>query len=180
MPSRAHSAQHHHSPIPTPRRTSQDGYVDTYDDALHGVAEKKSETGFWGGHREPVRGRKWDHKRDGDPIILQSDAVPRMSPWRTYVKSTMYGPALEEDRRPVDEEFLQQQTPGYEKPWRGDLEGNAESDTLVGIFHNKKRQKSLLKRLQVRTQRIFSIWRRLTELRITSSCTLWSLWYSES
>lgn len=152
-PAKTHSAQHNHTPTQAPRRTSQDGFVDTYDDASHGIAAKKPETGFWGGHREPVRGRKWDHARDGDPVILQADITPKLSPWRSYIKSTMYGPAQAEDGTLVDEKFLKQQTPGYEKPWRGDLEGNEEAETLAGLLHNKKRQRSLLKRIQVRVQR---------------------------
>jgi hypothetical protein len=113
-PARAHSAQHHYAPTQHPRRTSQDGYIDTYDDASHGVSERKIETGFFGGHREPVRGRKWDHARDGDPVIMQSGVLPNSSPWRTYIKSSMYGPSLVEDGKRVNEDFLQKQTPGYE------------------------------------------------------------------
>lgn len=145
-PTRAHSAQHHYSPTQTSRRTSQDGYVDTYDDAL---LEKKPETGFFGGHKDPVKGRKWDHARNGDPVVVQSGDLPKMIPWRTYVKSSMYGPPLGEDAKHVNNEFLQQQTPGYEKPWRGDIEGNEESETFVAFLHNRKRQRTLIQRLQV-------------------------------
>jgi len=130
---------------------SQDGYVDTYDDASHGMNEKKTDTGFFGGHREPVRGRKWDHARDGDPVIMQSGVLPTSSPWRTYIRSSMYGPSLTEDGKMVNEDFLRQQTPGYEKPWRGDLEGNEDPDTLSGLLHSKKKQRSLIKRLQACT-----------------------------
>jgi hypothetical protein len=124
--------------------------VDTYDDVLQGrTVPKKPETGFFGGQKQPVRGRKWDHARNGDPVIMQSGATPNSSPWRTYIKSSMYGPGLVEDGKLVDEEFLNQQTPGYEKPWRGDIEGNDGPETLAGLFYNKKQQKSLLKRWQV-------------------------------
>ena len=147
-PVMAHAAQHHYAPTSTPRRESQDGYVDTYDDS-NGMHEKKHETGFFGGLREPVRGRKWDHARDGDPVILQSGVLQAPSPWRTYIKSTMYGPALVEDGKLVDEEYLQNQTPGYEKPWRGDLEGNEDVDTIRGLLNSKKQRRTLLKRIQV-------------------------------
>jgi hypothetical protein len=113
---------------------------------MHG---KKQETGFFGGHREPVRGRKWDHARDRNPVIMQSGVLQTASPWRTYIKSTMYGPALIEDGKRVDEDFLQRQTPGYEKPWRGDLEGNEDLDTTRGLLHSKKQRRTLLKRIQV-------------------------------
>ena len=126
---------------------SQDGYVDTYDDVSHGGLEKKPETGFFGGHKGPVKGRKWDHARDGDPVIMQS--LPTSSAWRLFVKSSMYGPALEEDGKRVDEEFLQQQTPGYQKPWRGDLEGSDDPEKFAGLLHNKKKQRSMMQKAQV-------------------------------
>jgi len=148
-PSRAHAPQHPFQPTPPARRTSQDGYVDTYDDVAHGIAGKKPETGFFGGHREPVKGRKWDHAREGDPVIMQSGVIQTSSPWRTYIKSSMYGPALDEDGKIVDAQFLQQQTPGYQKPWRGDMEGNDDPEKLSGLLHNKKQRRTLMKRFQV-------------------------------
>ena len=148
-PSRSHPAQHHYTPSNTARRMSQDGFVDTYDDAAHGMAEKKTDTGFFGGHREPVKGRKWDHARDGDPVIMQSGVLPTSSPWRTFVKASMYGPGMSEDVEKKNAKFLRDQTPGYEKPWRGDLESNDDPDTLSNLLHNKKRQRSLFKRVQV-------------------------------
>jgi hypothetical protein len=147
----AHSAQHHYATAPPPRRVSQDGFVDPYDDASHGMSEKRTETGLFGVHREPVRGRKWDHARKGDPVILQCGVLPNPSPWLAYIKSSMYGADLPEAGRRVDEDFLQQQTPGYQKPWRGDLKANADADLLSGLLHSKKQRRSLIKRLQVRT-----------------------------
>jgi hypothetical protein len=128
---------------------SQDGYIDDYDDMANGMAEKKNETGFFGGHREPVKGRKWDHARQGDPVIMHSGAIPSSSQWRTYIKASMYGPAHDEDREIKDERFLQQQTPGYEKPWRGDMDSNHDPEGLSNLLHNRKRQRSLIKRAQV-------------------------------
>lgn len=63
----------------------------------------------------------------------------------------MYGPALSEDGKRVDEDFLQRLTPGYEKPWRGDLENADDPETLAGLLHSRKQRRSLLKRIQVRT-----------------------------
>lgn len=80
---------------------------------------------------------------------MQSGVLPSLSPWRTYIKASMYGPGSAEDVERKDEQFLRQQTPGYEKPWRGDLEGNDDPDTLANLLHNKKRQRSMIKRAQV-------------------------------
>jgi len=149
-PSRVHSAQHHHTPTQPHRRVSQDGYVDDYEDS----EERKPETGFFGGHKEPVKGRKWDHKRDGAPPAPKPDEreispwLNLSSPWRIYIKSSMYGPSQSEDSKRVDEEFLQSQTPGYQKPWRGDLEGH-DPEKLSGLLHSKKQRKTLIKRVQV-------------------------------
>jgi hypothetical protein len=170
-PSRAHAAQHNYSATNTARRISQDGYVDPYEDVLHGTGDKKPDTGFFG-HREPVRGRKWDHAREGDPVIMQSGVLPTSSPWRSYVKASMYGPGLTDDGERVDQSFLRQQTPGYEKPWRGDLEGNDNSDTLAGLLHSKKRRKSTLHRFQVRIKIRFNNFL-LTSCSVFFLCILW-------
>lgn len=128
------------------RRISQDGYVEYDDESWH---EKKPETGFFGVHRDPVPGRKWDHKREGDPVIVRSGMLPTSSPWRSYIKSTMYGPALDEDGKLVDAAYLQSQTPGYEQPWRGDMGPAEDQSNIMNLLHSKKRQRTLLKRVQV-------------------------------
>jgi hypothetical protein len=154
-PPAAHSAQHHYTPAAPPRRVSHDGYVDTYDDAdTHGT-ERKHDTGFFGVHREPVKGRKWDHAREGDPVILRAPAQQNgsssaSSSWNSYIRSSMYGPAPSDHGERVDESFLEQQTPGYQRPWRGDLEKASEDqEKLSGLLHSRKRRKTFLKRIQV-------------------------------
>ncbi|TVY21685.1 Regulator of phospholipase D SRF1 [Lachnellula arida] len=146
-PSRAHSAQHHHTPTQPHRRVSQDGWVDIEDVD----AAPKQETGFFGGHKEPVKGRKWDHVRDSVPVFMAGGDNPYIptppSPWGMYIKSSMYGPSQSEDAKRVDEAFLQSLTPGYEKPWRGDLEGG-DAEKLAGLIHSKKKRRTLLKHVQ--------------------------------
>jgi len=144
---RAHAAQHHYAPGPSfARRTSQDGFVETVKE---GSNAKKPETGFFGGHREPVKGRKWDHIRDAEPVIMQGGDIPTASPWVPFIRSSMYAPAPNEDRKIVTPEFLQQQTPGYERPWRGDLEQGEGSEKFSALIYSKKKRKSLLVRFQV-------------------------------
>jgi len=147
-PSRAHAAQHHFAPTKVDQRISQDGYVDIYDEASHGVLEKKPDTGFFSAHREPEKGRKWDHARQGDPVIMQSGVLPNSTPWRSYIQSSMYGPALDKNGKRVDEGFLQEQTPGYEMPWRGDIENENDPEKASALLHNKKHRKTFYKRLQ--------------------------------
>jgi hypothetical protein len=106
-------------------------------------------------HREPVKGRKWDHAREGDPVILRAPAQQNgsssaSSSWKSYIRSSMYGPAPSDHGERVDESFLEQQTPGYQRPWRGDLEKASEDqEKLSGLLYSRKRRKTLLKRIQV-------------------------------
>ena len=113
-------------------------------------------------HREPVKGRKWDHAREGDPVIMRAPqyqygssaaalaSAAGSSSWNSYIRSSMYGPAPAEDGERVDESFLEQQTPGYQRPWRGDLEKASEDqEKLSGLLQSRKQRKTFLQRLQV-------------------------------
>ncbi|KAG9242548.1 hypothetical protein BJ878DRAFT_164224 [Calycina marina] len=146
-PSMARAAEHHHAGATPERRVSHDGFVHEHDDSS-GIHEKKVDTGFFGS-KEPVKGRKWDHKREGEPVIMMSGIPQQVSPWGTFIKSSMYGPLKAEDTRRVDDEFLRQQTPGYEKPWRGDLESSEDPDsTIAGLLHSKKKRRTIVARFQ--------------------------------
>jgi len=61
----------------------------------------------------------------------------------------MYGPGLNEDSKLVDEEFLRKQTPGYDRPWKGDLDGLDGPEKLSNLFYNKRQRRGLIKRIQV-------------------------------
>ncbi|KAH8804791.1 hypothetical protein F5884DRAFT_426262 [Xylogone sp. PMI_703] len=144
--SKTHSAEHHYNPSKPTRRISQDGYVDDYEDGSNKTEERK-ETGFFGGHREPERGRKWDHARVRDPIIMQETPI-QSSTWRNYIQASMYGPALEEEGEKVEPRFLEEQTPGYQRPWRGDMGTSDGPDNALSYFQNEKKRRNLYKRLQ--------------------------------
>lgn len=150
-PSQAHAAQHHFDATKLERRVSKDGWVDDDDKSSPGVAEKAPERTLFGKAKEPVRGRRWDHVRDREPVISRAAASQPVSPWRTFVKSSAYGPAINEDGTTVDANFLDQQTPGYSRPWRGDVEGD-DPEKAPGMFHSKKRRRRLwYERFQVRS-----------------------------
>lgn len=148
-PSPIHSATHNHTPTTPERRKSQDGFVDDFEDTK--LQPKRQETKIFGGKRMPVKGRKWDHARDKAPVILQAQyGAPSDGPeWRTYIKASQYGPALAEDGKQVDDAFLQEQTPGYANPWRGDIEDDEDPEKNGNIFRNKKKQRSMINQLQV-------------------------------
>jgi len=147
-PPHAHSAQHHYAPARPERRRSQDGYVDSDDDNSRETPAKLPERVFWGGSREPDKGRKWDHARQGEPVIVQAGIPQISSPWKTFVKSSMYGPAPDEDVRRVDDSFLDEQTPGYVQPWRGDVEGG-DPEKALGLTRRKIRRRIWYERIQV-------------------------------
>lgn len=146
-PLRAHAADHHYAPVQLTKKVSHDGYIEEYDEAAHGLVEKTG-TGFFGGHRDPVKGRKWDHARDAEPVIVRL-VNSKSSPWSTFVKSSLYGRASGEDSKIVSYDYLQNQTPGYEKPWRGDLESNDDPQSISGLLHNKKQRRTFIQRMQV-------------------------------
>jgi hypothetical protein len=146
-------AQHHYTPSKPERRKSQDGYVSSDDDdESHENLPKSAERGLFGGSKEPDRGRKWDHARQGDPVIVQSGTLQMSSPWKTFVRSSMYGYTMHKEGQRVDSTFLDQQTPGYENPWRGDVEG-ADPEKALGLRRSKKRRRVWYERIQVRMLR---------------------------
>lgn len=146
-PPQAHSAHHHYytNAASPGRRRSKDGYVsEEEEDAM---LARIQERGIFGTVRDPARGRKWDHARNDEPVVI-SKTVQSQSPWViNLVKSSMYGPAANEDRYQATEEYLQNQTPGYFKPWRGE----ADEEKAEGLLHSRKEQRALLKRVQVCT-----------------------------
>jgi hypothetical protein len=147
-PPQAHSAQHHHSPTKPERRRSQDGYVEIDDNESTESLGKAAGKGFFGGHKGPEKGRKWDHARESDPIILQSPVAESFAPWKAFVTSSMYGPPFDKERKIVDPSFLDEQTPGYSRPWRGDLEGE-DPEKALGLSPRKKRTTIWYQRMQV-------------------------------
>lgn len=148
-PPQTHFAQHHYCPTKPERRRSQDGFVESDDEVSHEILPKLPERSFFGGPKEPDKGRKWDHVREGEPVIVQSGVPNISSRWRNFVKSSMYGPLLEEDGKLVETSFLDEQTPGYTRPWRGDLEGE-DPEKLLGLRPSKRRRRMWYERVQVR------------------------------
>lgn len=130
--------QHHYAAAKLDRRMSKDGFVDADADVSE-TAKVVPERGLFGTIREPVRGRKWDHAREGDPVIMQSHRGGGSSPWSTFAKSSRYGPPIGEEGEKVDPGFLDQQTPGYARPWCGDARGE-DPEKALGLLHRKRKR----------------------------------------
>ncbi|KFY26577.1 hypothetical protein V491_01248, partial [Pseudogymnoascus sp. VKM F-3775] len=112
--------QHPYATTRAERPVSKDGFVD-HDETME-TAKSARERTLFGTTREPVRGRKWDHAREDDPVILQSYGGNAQR-WSGFVKASMYGPGTGEESETVEPTFLDEQTPGYAQPWRGDAPG---------------------------------------------------------
>lgn len=147
-PAQIHSAQHHFDTASNPRtsghrRRSKDGYESEEDEDA--ILRRAHGRGIFGVNRDPVKGRKWDYARSDDPVVV-SRSVRSQSPWVVnLIRSSMYGPAPNEDRYQATQEYLQAQTPGYLKPWRGDT----DEEKGEGLLRSKKEQRALFKRIQV-------------------------------
>ena len=86
------------------------------------------------------RGRKWDHLRSAEPVIVPrySRATPE-SPWRSYLQSSRYGRLPNEDGPVIDPEVLSKLQPGFNDP--------VEMPHLHGPGRQTTRRKVLYKRL---------------------------------
>ncbi len=73
------------------------------------------------------------------------------SPWRDFIKASLYGtsPTEEQTINPEFEKILQDQTPGYDRPWRGDLDGAHDREKLGGLYYSKRQRKTFIQRMQV-------------------------------
>ena len=63
------------------------------------------------------RGRKWDHLRSAEPVIVHrySRATPS-SPWNGFLQSSRYGHILNEESEIVDPDMLEKLQPNFNSP----------------------------------------------------------------
>ncbi|KAF7546405.1 hypothetical protein G7Z17_g8451 [Cylindrodendrum hubeiense] len=121
-PTRAVQPQHNSSPSEVHRRVSQDGFIDP-DDPL--VGQDKGTRGRiphilrYG--RASMRGRKWDHLRSAEPVIISGfqpatrSTQPNLA-WQDFVHSSAYGPIPNENSTVVDPETLDKLQPNFANP----------------------------------------------------------------
>jgi hypothetical protein len=112
----------HHNGIPSQvrRRVSKDGFVDEATDSAAACSESRAKAklpGILKGRSASQRGRKWDHLRSAEPVIVSGhlSATPG-SPWRTFVHSSEYGHLPNEEAEIVDVEVLDKLQPGFNIP----------------------------------------------------------------
>ncbi|KAJ4294760.1 hypothetical protein N0V88_004994 [Collariella sp. IMI 366227] len=143
-PPRALPAQHNHSPSSLNRRVSKDGYV--YENpavlGLDGARTSRAKLRKFITRKDGTeRGRKWDHLRSAEPVIVQRyHRAASDSPWRSFVRSSRYGHLPNEEAQVVDPDELDRLQP--------DFNGPVEIPELNGFSGRKPtRTKRLYKRV---------------------------------
>ncbi|UPK97399.1 hypothetical protein LCI18_008334 [Fusarium solani-melongenae] len=122
-PLRAVQPQHNSSPSDPQRRVSKDGFIDP-DDPLVGQGQgtrgKIPHILRYG--RASMRGRKWDHLRSAEPVIVAGykpamTAQPSMA-WTDFVHSSAWGRMPNEESKVVDMEAFRDLQPSFNDPAR--------------------------------------------------------------
>lgn len=114
-PPRTLPPNHNHTPSQPQRRVSRDGFVYENSPAVEAnhSARQKVRQAFMGKYAAE-RGRRWDHLRSAEPVIVPrySRATPS-SPWHGFLQSSRYGHIPGEESEIVDPEVLDKLQPNF-------------------------------------------------------------------
>lgn len=113
IPNRPHQTVrpgHSNAPTPPQRRVSRDGYVNWTIEApvpAKGTSKKRQ-------RRKEQRGKKWDHLRTAEPVIIPNYLMrDEQSPWRNFIQASKYGHMTGERAETVEVEKLDELMPGF-------------------------------------------------------------------
>lgn len=70
--------------------------------------------------RRGQQGRKWDHLRTAEPVIVPANLLQNQDPilaWRSYLQSSVYGRMEGEESEVVDPEMLDELQPDFGRPF---------------------------------------------------------------
>ncbi|KAK1752068.1 hypothetical protein QBC47DRAFT_64572 [Echria macrotheca] len=111
------TAQHNHAPSQPQRRVSRDGFVYETMPVVPASKTAKSRMRRMLMGKNAERGRKWDHLRSAEPVIVPrySRATPS-SPWYGFLESSRYGHIPNEESQIVDPEILDKLQPDFNRP----------------------------------------------------------------
>ncbi|KAM0563675.1 hypothetical protein ACHAPJ_001402 [Fusarium lateritium] len=122
-PTRAVPPQHNSSPSDPQRRISKDGFVDPHDPLIGQGQETRGKIPHilrYG--RASMRGRKWDHLRSAEPVIVPGHKPALTSQpsiaWQDFVQSSAWGRMTGEDSKVMDIEALHALQPNFNTPAR--------------------------------------------------------------
>ncbi|KAG5927349.1 hypothetical protein E4U42_002326 [Claviceps africana] len=116
-PARIVQRQSHAAPDDTSRRVSKDGFVGWDDPKLGPARKPASRIPFFLRYgRASIRGRKWDHLRSAEPVIVSKyRPAPSRSAmsWQDFVHSSSYGRMTDVESHVVDYETLDKLQPTF-------------------------------------------------------------------
>ncbi|KAK4226195.1 hypothetical protein QBC38DRAFT_444864 [Podospora fimiseda] len=118
-PPRATPAHHNHSPDQPRRRVSKDGFVwDNLELETQGPKRTRARVRKFLLRKDAAeRGRKWDHLRSAEPVIVPNySRFDAQSPWISYTRSCQYGRLPNEQSEIVDNEILKKLQPTFDDP----------------------------------------------------------------
>ncbi|KAM6482508.1 hypothetical protein HDV62DRAFT_45412 [Trichoderma sp. SZMC 28011] len=105
-------------PEPTQRRMSKDGYSWEDDPKLGSPQNERGRIPHLFKYgRASARGRKWDHLRSAEPVIVSAQQSAYGQPttsWADFVQSSAWG--RPQESHIIDIEALNQLQPGYSRP----------------------------------------------------------------
>ncbi|KAM0484405.1 hypothetical protein ACHAPX_001828 [Trichoderma viride] len=136
--------QRNSTPQPPQRRVSKDGFV-SWDDPKLGAPQ--NERGriphlFKYGRADP-RGRKWDHLRSAEPVIVSSHPSMFQQPsvtWAQFIQSSAWGRPRNEQSQVIDIEALNRLQPNFNKEMELPL-------NTADHKHDRRRQSAFSKRM---------------------------------
>ncbi|PNY28717.1 Regulator of phospholipase D SRF1 [Tolypocladium capitatum] len=118
-PERVVRAQHNATPNEPRRRVSKDGFVAWDDPQLGPVQDAHAGIPhFLRYGRASMRGRKWDHLRSAEPVIVAGYSPATARPglaWQEFIHSSAWGHMPNEDSEVVDYEVLRKQQPTFDQ-----------------------------------------------------------------
>lgn len=114
LPPQAIRPDHNNAPAPRQRRVSRDGFVE-WDAAEPAMGPLKRKHMAMKRKRQNQRGRKWDHLRSSEPVIIPSYLMrdDSISPWKSFIDASKYGRIPGEQSEKVDPARLEELMPGF-------------------------------------------------------------------
>lgn len=120
-PPAAVPAHHNAAPDDPQRRVSKDGFVYLEDSRLGPAQTARAKIPhFLRYGRASRRGRKWDHLRTAEPVIVHNYTGPTINQdsaaWSDFVRSSRWGPLSGEESEVVEPGYLEKLQPNFNNP----------------------------------------------------------------
>ncbi|KAM3531637.1 hypothetical protein NHJ13051_000702 [Beauveria bassiana] len=126
VPPRAVAPQPNSVPQEPQRRVSRDGYIDIEDLSLGPAQKVRGRIPHLLRHgRASMRGRKWDHLRSAEPVIVARHHPSPWQPkatWHDFIASSTWGRSPNERSQVVAPEFLDDLYPNFNRQTALDLD----------------------------------------------------------